>query len=78
MYSKCPEILYTHFSDKMSYTNITDPDQTVPLALHYLLFYQIFCETKALKNIDAKNVIAPDKALFFFQPKSTYIFLISP
>ena len=29
-YGKCPKILYTKESDKLSYANSADPDQTAP------------------------------------------------
>ena len=29
-YSKCPKISYTKVSDKMTYANSVDPDQTAP------------------------------------------------
>ena len=32
---KCPEILYLKVSNKMTYANSADPDQS----LHYLLFH---------------------------------------
>ena len=31
IYGKCPKILYPQISDKMTYANSADPDQTAPL-----------------------------------------------
>ena len=55
-YGKCPKILNTKVSDKMTYANSVDPDQTAPEGSSLIRVYTVCHSTKySMKQLHKKQ-----------------------